>query len=200
MSAATARLGPRQAAILEHLEGHPGRTATELARAFGLRASLFPQLSALEQKALVVGELVFSPGQGRRVTRWHIAPPGTVPPPRPAPDPVTVSRRRERDTAAQRARRARRNPPRRADLRPAVPVLQGAACKGEDPDLFFGPFAEFVTARQQREAKAKAICARCPARAECLEFALDTREAYGVWGGMNEDERRAMLRRHRSAS
>jgi WhiB family redox-sensing transcriptional regulator len=130
--------------------------------------------------------------------RWYIAPPGTVPPPRPAPDPAEVSRRRERDTAAQRARRARRNPPRRPDLRPAVPVLEGAACKGEDPELFFGPSAEFVTVRQQREEKAKAVCARCPARAECLAFALDSREAYGVWGGANEDERRAMLRQRRA--
>ena len=98
MSAATAGLGSRQAAILEHLQDHPGLTATELARAFGLRASLFPQMEALEQRALVVGELVFNPAQGRQVKRWRIAPPGTVPPPRPAPDPMTVSRRRERDT------------------------------------------------------------------------------------------------------
>jgi WhiB family transcriptional regulator, redox-sensing transcriptional regulator len=200
VSAATAGLGSRQAAILAYLEEHPGLTATELARAFGLRASLFPQMEALEQKALVVGELVFNPDQGRQVRRWHIAPPGTVPPPRPAPDPVTVSRRRERDTAAQRARRARRNPPRRPALGVAPPVLDGAACKGADTDLFFGPSAEFVTARQQREAQAKAFCARCPARAECLEYALDTREAYGVWGGANEDERRAMLRQRRRAS
>jgi WhiB family redox-sensing transcriptional regulator len=66
--------------------------------------------------------------------------------------------------------------------------------------LFFGPDAEFVTARRDREAKAKAICARCPVKAECLEYALDTREAFGVWGSLNEDERRAILRRQRSAS
>ena len=59
----TAALGRRQAAILAHLREHPGLTATELARAFGLRASLFPQMEALEQRALVVGELVFNPGQ-----------------------------------------------------------------------------------------------------------------------------------------
>jgi WhiB family redox-sensing transcriptional regulator len=194
-------LGPRQAAVIAYLAEHPGLTATELARAFGLRASLYKQMAALEQRALVVGELVFNPDQGRQVTRWRVAPPGTVPPPpRAAPDPVTVSRRRERDTAAQRARRARRNPLRRADLRPALPVLEGAACRSEDPELFFGPSAEFVTTRQAREAKAKAVCARCPARAECLAYALDSREAYGVWAGLNEDERRAMLRQRRRAS
>ena len=200
MSPATASLGSRQAAILEHLREHPGLTATELARAFGLRASLFPQMEALEQRGLVVGELVFNPGQGRQVKRWAIAPPGTVPPPRAAPDPMTVSRRRERETAAQRARRARRNPPRRPAL-PAPPTsLADAACKGADTDLFFGPDAEFVTARQKREARAKAICAGCPVRDACLAYALDSGEAYGIWGGMNEDERRAMLRRQRSAS
>ena len=186
--------------MLEHLQAHPGLTATELARAFGLRASLFPQLAALEQKALVVGELVWNPGQGRHVKRWHIAPPGTVPPPRSAPDPAEVSRRRERETAAQRARRARRNPPRRAALRIAPPTLTGAACKGADLNLFFGPDAEFVTARKQREAEAKAICAPCPVRDACLAYALDSRQEYGVWGGLNEDERRAILRRQRSAS
>ncbi len=198
MSAAAA-LGPRQAAILAHLEEHPGLTATELARAFGLRASVAQQLAVLEQRALVAGELVWNPDQGRQVTRWRIAPPGTVPPLRPAPDPAAVSRRRERETAAQRARRARRNPPRRSDLRVPLPVLDGAACKGADSDLFFGPDAEFVTSRREREAQAKAICAACPVRPDCLTFALDTGQVYGVWGGLNEDERRA-LRRQRRAS
>jgi WhiB family redox-sensing transcriptional regulator len=195
-----ASLGSRQAAILAYLKDHPVQTATELARAFGLRASLFPQMEALEQKALVVGELVFNPDQGREVKRWRIAPPGTVPPPRPAPDPMTVSRRRERDTTAQRARRARRNPPRRPAL-PAPPpaALAGAASKGADLGLFFGPDAEFVSARRDREAEAKAICAGCPVRLECLAYALDSGEAYGVWGGLSEDERRAMRRQRRAS-
>ena len=56
-----------------------------------------------------------------------------------------------------------------------------------------------MTARQQREAKAKAICARCPVRDACLAYALDTGEAFGVWGGLTEDERRAMLRQRRAS-
>jgi WhiB family redox-sensing transcriptional regulator len=196
---AAAGLGPRQAAILAHLEEHPGLTANELARAFGLRASVAQQLAALEQRALVAGDLVWNPDQGRQVTRWRVAPPGTVPPPRPAPDPAVASRRRERETAAQRARRARRNPPRRPDLSAALSALAGAACKGADLDLFFGPDAEFVTARQQREAQAKAICATCPVRPDCLTFALDTGQAFGTWGGLNEDERRALLRQRRAS-
>jgi WhiB family redox-sensing transcriptional regulator len=197
---AAAALGSRQAAVLAYLQEHPGHTATELARVFGLKASLYKQMAVLEQRALVVGVPAWSPDQGRQVTRWHIAPPGTVPPPRPAPDPAAASRRRERDTAAQRARRARRNPPRRPALPAPPPTLADAACKGADLGLFFGPDAEFVTARRDREAKAKAICARCPVQPDCLAYALDTREAYGVWGGASEDERRAMLRQHRRAS
>jgi WhiB family redox-sensing transcriptional regulator len=199
VSAAAANLGRRQAAVLEHLQEHPGLTANELARMFGLRASLYKQMAVLEQRALVVGEKVFNPNQGRQVTQWHVAPPGTVPPPRPAPDPVAVQRRRERDTAAQRARRARRNPPRRPSLPAAPPALPAAACKGADPDLFFGPDAEFVSARKARVAEAKAICAGCPERLACLAWALDTREPYGVWGGADEDERRAMLRQQRAS-
>jgi WhiB family transcriptional regulator, redox-sensing transcriptional regulator len=196
---APASLGRRQAAVLEHLQAHPGLTAGELSRAFGLRASLYKQLADLEQRALVVGIQVWNPGQGRQVTHWHLAPPGTVPPPRPAPDPAELSRRRERDSAAQRARRARRNPARRPALPSAPASLADAACKGADTDLFFGPDAEFVSARQQREAEAKAICARCPVRDACLAYALDTREAYGIWGGLNEDERRTILRRRRAS-
>jgi WhiB family redox-sensing transcriptional regulator len=200
VSAAAANLGRRQAAVLDHLQEHPGLTATELARAFGLRASLYKQMGVLEQRALVVGVPAWNPNQGRQVTHWHVAPPDTVPPPRPAPDQQAIRRRRERDTAAQRARRARRNPPRQPSRSVAPPTLPAAACKDADPDLFFGPDMEFVSARKARVAEAKAICAGCPERLACLAWALDTREAYGVWGGADEDDRRAMLRRQRSAS
>jgi hypothetical protein len=185
--------------VLEHLAAHPGLTATELARAFGLAAEPYKQLAALQQKALVVGVPVWHPGQGRTVAHWSVAPAGSAPLPCPPLDPAELRRRRERDTAAQRARRARRNPPRRPAL-PAPPrVLEAGACKGEDPDLFFGPAAEFVSARQVREEKARAICARCPVRPDCLAYALDTGEAFGIWGGANEDERRAMRRQRRAS-
>ena len=52
-----------------------------------------------------------------------------------------------------------------------------------------------------REAVAKRICATCPVIEPCLDHALTTREAHGVWGGLNETERRAVLkRRQREAS
>src|SRR6059058_27098 len=70
-----------------------------------------------------------------------------------------------------------------------------AACRGEDSALFFAPgYFERREEKDAREAKAKAICARCTVRIECLDYALRIREAHGVWGGLNESERRALLR------
>ena len=197
-----ASLGSRQAAILAHLGEHPGLTAVELARAFGLRASLYKQLGRLQQRALIVGVPVWNPGQGRQVNRWHVAPPGTVPPPAPQADPARTERIRERDRRTQRARRARVRGL-AAGIGAGSPALRelwaAGACRSANPDLFFGPDAEFVTARREREAKAKAICADCPVRLECLAYALETSQAFGIWGGANEDERRAMRRQRRAS-
>ena len=63
-----------------------------------------------------------------------------------------------------------------------------AACRKTEPD------ALFVQGAAQQQAKQ--ICLRCPVVAECLADALDNRTEFGVWGGMTERERRAMLRRH----
>lgn len=71
-----------------------------------------------------------------------------------------------------------------------------AACRDSAPDLFF-PIGATGLALEQIEA-AKAVCARCPVRTECLEFALETNQEAGVWGGTSEEERRH-LRRERSA-
>jgi len=62
-----------------------------------------------------------------------------------------------------------------------------AACRASDPD------ALFVQGAAQN--RAKAICLACPVRTECLADALDNRIEFGVWGGMTERERRALLRR-----
>jgi WhiB family redox-sensing transcriptional regulator len=71
-----------------------------------------------------------------------------------------------------------------------------AACRGADADLFFAP-AHFERKHEKdaREAKAKAYCRRCSVVQECLAYALRTRETHGIWGGLNEMERRALLRR-----
>jgi WhiB family transcriptional regulator, redox-sensing transcriptional regulator len=70
-----------------------------------------------------------------------------------------------------------------------------AACRGEDAALFFGP-SHFERREQKevREAQAKLICTRCPVRIECLDYAISIREPHGVWGGLNEIERRALIR------
>ena len=62
-----------------------------------------------------------------------------------------------------------------------------AACRDEDVESLF------VRGAEQR--KAKLVCLGCPVRTECLATALDNRIEYGVWGGMTERERRALLRR-----
>ena len=68
-----------------------------------------------------------------------------------------------------------------------------AACLTEDPELFF-PVGNTGPALQQIE-DAKKICQRCEVREQCLARALEAGQDHGVWGGMSEDERRAIKRR-----
>lgn len=63
-----------------------------------------------------------------------------------------------------------------------------AACGPEDDALFFGRDGEPQDEREAREEKAKAICALCPARSACLDYALTLREPEGVWAGCNAVE------------
>ena len=60
------------------------------------------------------------------------------------------------------------------------------ACLSADPDLFFPISPGGASQRQVR--RAKAVCATCPVQAECLAFAVETRQAHGVWGGLGEEE------------
>ncbi len=62
-----------------------------------------------------------------------------------------------------------------------------AACRTADPDTLFVQGAA--------QNRAKAICVGCIVRTECLADALDNRVEFGVWGGLTERERRALLRR-----
>jgi WhiB family redox-sensing transcriptional regulator len=74
-----------------------------------------------------------------------------------------------------------------------------AACRGEDSSFFFAPnYFERRRQKDAREAVAKRICATCRVRSECLDYALTNRETHGIWGGLNEMERRAVLRRRAS--
>lgn len=75
---------------------------------------------------------------------------------------------------------------------PDVDWRKGAACNGVDSDLFF-PASEEPPAA----ARAKGICAECPVQEACLQYALSTNQAAGVWGGLDANERRRLRRRLR---
>ena len=68
-----------------------------------------------------------------------------------------------------------------------------ARCRGVDP-LVFHPVNE------DDSAEAKAICALCPVREACLEYAIAAREKDGVWGGLDARERRRVIRRRRRSA
>lgn len=70
---------------------------------------------------------------------------------------------------------------------------QRAACLGIDAAVFY-PVSD------EEAAPAKGICAQCPVRQPCLEYALVNRERDGVWGGATERERRRMLRQRRKSA
>ncbi len=69
-----------------------------------------------------------------------------------------------------------------------------AACKGPNTSIFFPPsHFERKDEREARESKAKGICGGCPVRRQCLDYAVRIRETHGIWGGLNESERRSLL-------
>jgi WhiB family redox-sensing transcriptional regulator len=65
---------------------------------------------------------------------------------------------------------------------------RSAACRTADPEMFF-PVSS-VGPGHDETARAKEVCAACLVRRQCLQFALATRQAHGVWGGTTEEERR----------
>lgn len=70
-----------------------------------------------------------------------------------------------------------------------------AACRDEDPDLFFLIGSTGPALVQTDEAKE--VCRGCPVREQCLEWAMENGQDSGVWGGLGEAERRALKRRTR---
>jgi WhiB family redox-sensing transcriptional regulator len=98
-------------------------------------------------------------------------------------------------------------PPGPARCRPGEPddrELSGRVCRqarcaasGLDPDEWF-PLTDDVRQAREQAARAIAVCAGCPVRADCLELSLRHAGgigAYGVWGGLVAGERRALRRR-----
>jgi WhiB family transcriptional regulator, redox-sensing transcriptional regulator len=71
-----------------------------------------------------------------------------------------------------------------------------AACRGPQSAVFFPPsHFERKDEKEEREAAAKAICATCAVRQPCLDYAIRIREPHGIWGGLNELERKQLLAR-----
>lgn len=68
-----------------------------------------------------------------------------------------------------------------------LPWAADAKCLNADPDVFFPE-------KGGSTREAKRICAECPVRLECLEYALEQDERFGIWGGMSERERRKLKR------
>ncbi len=77
----------------------------------------------------------------------------------------------------------------------ALEWSESAACRGSEAALFYPADSnERREERAEREQMAKRICAGCEVREECLRAAVARHETYGIWGGLNEFERRALLR------
>ncbi len=74
------------------------------------------------------------------------------------------------------------------------------ACRGMDSAVFYHPDGERNPSRSRRTAAAKQVCTCCPVITICREFALRTHEPFGVWGGLDEDERRMILEVRATAS
>jgi WhiB family transcriptional regulator, redox-sensing transcriptional regulator len=71
-----------------------------------------------------------------------------------------------------------------------------ALCRGPQRALFFPPsHFERKEEKDSRESHAKELCAGCPVKGSCLEFAMNIREPHGIWGGTTETERRTMIAR-----
>jgi WhiB family redox-sensing transcriptional regulator len=71
-----------------------------------------------------------------------------------------------------------------------------ASCRGPQATVFFPPsHSERKDERLSRERAAKAICKTCPVRRDCLDYAIRIREPHGIWGGLNEVERKQLIER-----
>ena len=69
-----------------------------------------------------------------------------------------------------------------------------AACRGPQSAVFYPPNQfERKDEKLEREVRAKAICATCSVKKDCLEYAINIREQHGIWGGLNEVERKQLI-------
>jgi WhiB family redox-sensing transcriptional regulator len=71
-----------------------------------------------------------------------------------------------------------------------------AKCRGDNAVFFFAPpHFERKDEKDAREGAARALCNACPVRQDCLDYAMEVQEPHGIWGGLNELERRRLRKR-----
>ncbi len=80
---------------------------------------------------------------------------------------------------------------------PDLDWQEAAICRRADPELFF-PIGTTGAAAADIQ-RAKAVCARCPVQRPCLAYALATRQEFGIWGGLDENERLLLHRQWRQS-
>lgn len=74
-----------------------------------------------------------------------------------------------------------------------------AECRAENASYFYAPsHFERKPEKDRRESVARSLCRRCPVREDCLNYSLRVAESHGIWGGLNELERKRLLRRMRT--
>ncbi len=86
-----------------------------------------------------------------------------------------------------------------ADVVEELEWQEEAACNSYPNVVFFGEEGESELERQARERRAKAVCRQCPVLESCLEFAMETNQKYGIWGGLTDKERASLKRRRARA-
>lgn len=80
----------------------------------------------------------------------------------------------------------------------AIDWRQSARCQDFDSEIFF-PISHGAE-REEQVRVAKAICGRCPVQSACLTWALEQGEPFGIWGGLDEAERRRMGAKRRTTN
>ena len=92
-------------------------------------------------------------------------------------------------------------PPRKLlnDSPPETAWRVDARCRSKNAGYFFAPpHLERRDDKRGREAMARELCGGCLVQAQCLDYALRMQEPHGIWGGLNELERRRVLRRRQA--
>lgn len=76
-------------------------------------------------------------------------------------------------------------------LKPPGEWVEDAVCAQTDPEVFFPPRSGGAPTQ---EADALRVCAGCPVREQCLQYSIETRQWWGIWGGVSQRKRRKMLK------